>query len=351
MKKKIIIIFSIFSVIMLSIISNILPFKVKASGYYPDTEYGVDTYLISKNDYGVISVNHAYNYIMGLGVSEQDQFELASIYQTNDDDNDYIKVIGYNALDNNNTAQVYIKVLCYNSSESANVQTLFTSQITTTSQWYLTYYRVDNEQMHTHNTYIYFTFGVGYVKNYNAYTILPSGANGRDNVLICNNCSILKDNSQIQAINYNDEYDIYVEIIERFFMINDLDDQNNGVMIHDYIINDVQQFYDNGYDNGYNYGYDRGYSLGYDRGDEDGYYRGEEHWKEVGALEKKAEYTQQGYDRGIAENLSSNWLTDTFSSIGDFLSIQVFPGFQIGYLLAIPIIFGILRMILHIWKN
>lgn len=58
-----------------------------------------------------------------------------------------------------------------------------------------------------------------------------------------------------------------------------------------------------------------------------------------------------GYSVAISQRLSSNWLTDTFSSIGDFLAIEVFPGFQIGYLLAIPIIFGILRMILHIWKN
>lgn len=58
-----------------------------------------------------------------------------------------------------------------------------------------------------------------------------------------------------------------------------------------------------------------------------------------------------GYNSGIAENLSSSWLSDMFNSISNFLAIQVFPGFQIGYLLSIPIVFGILRMILHIWKN
>ena len=352
-KQKIFIFICICAVVVSSFV-GLMP-KTKASGYYPDTEYGVDTYQIAKNDYGVISVNHAYNYIMGLGVSEQDHFELASIYQTNDDDNDYIKVIGYNALDNNNTAQVYIKVLCYNSSESANVQTIFTSQINATSQWFLTYYRVDNEQMHTHNTHIFFTFGVNNVKNYSAYNFLPSGANGRDNVLICNNCSILKDNSQIQAITYNDEYDIYAEIIERLFMVNDLFDDYNGVMIHDYIVKDINDFYDSGYDSGYNRGYEGGYNRGYDDGDAVGYARGYDEGYAQGDYDGYRRGWDQGYARGKSDgenyNLHYFWLRNTLDAVNDFLSLELFPGVNIGLMVGVPLVFGVLRLILFIWRS
>lgn len=352
-KQKIFIFICICAVVVSSFF-GIMP-KTKASGYYPDTEYSFDTYLISKNDYGVISVNHAYNYIMGLGVSEQDQFELASIYQTNDDDNDYIKVIGYNALDNNNMAQVYIKVLCYNSSESANVQTLFTSQITTTSQWFLVYYRVDNEQLHTHNTHVFFTFGIDNVKNYNFYRYLPGGANGRDNVFILNNCSVLKDNSQIQAINYNDEYDIYQEVINRLFFVTDLDAQNNGVMIHDYIINDINVFFDNGFNQGYDSGYANGYDEGYDVGDTNGYNRGYNVGYDAGDYDGYRRGWDQGYARGKSDGENYNihyfWLRNTLDAMNDFLSLQLFPGVNIGLMVGVPLVFGVLRLILFIWRS
>lgn len=328
--------------------------KTKASGYY-DTDFGNIQIGIDKNDYGIISVNHAFTYIMNLGVSEQEHFELARIYQTNDDDNDYVEVIGYNALDNNNNAQVYIKVLCYNSSESASVQTLFTSVLDSNSQWFLTYYRVDNEQLHTHNTYVFFTFGVDNVKNYNAYTYLPSGAYGIDHIFVMDNCTIIKDNSQRQAIIYNDEGDIYQEVILRTFFVTDLDEAQSGALIHDFIVQDVNQFYDNGFDSGYQRGYSNGYDVGYDEGDTNGYARGYGVGYEQGDYDGYRRGWNEGYTRGKYdgenENLHYFWLRNTLDAMNEVLRLELFPGVNIGLIIGVPLVFGILRLILFIWRS
>lgn len=58
-----------------------------------------------------------------------------------------------------------------------------------------------------------------------------------------------------------------------------------------------------------------------------------------------------GYDNGYNESLEPNWIVQGLNVLSRILSIQIFPGITIGTLFAIPIVFEILRMILHIWKN
>jgi len=80
-------------------------------------------------------------------------------------------------------------------------------------------------------------------------------------------------------------------------------------------------------------GYDIGYTDGYANGNADGYDLG---------------YTE-GFDNGYEQGSNTNeelsgffvLLSQAWASIASILSIQLFPGFTLGLLLFLPIIFGI----------
>lgn len=335
MKKKIIVIFSIFSIITLSIFCNIFPVKINAHSIYSSPEWQL--FRISGNDKGYISVNNAYEYIMQTGASENDDLYIINYYQTSDDDNEYFRIIGFNALDNNNTAQVYIKIVFFDAQTGIEKE-IYRQQINQYYYFYTWFYCIPGQYGNT----IAIGFYDGIIPNNNEYFYeLYTSATGYNWVSYI-------ETSFIYIKNDNQGYTTQSLIIQ------EMQDTFNNPYIQDWFTYEISNRYnynyeigyDEGYDMGYNRGYTRGYDMGYEQGNMDGYDEGLTEGYTSGLNTGKA----VGYNQGIAENLSSNWLTDTFSSISNVLAIEIFPGFKLGYLLAIPLIFGVLRIIISIWR-
>lgn len=105
----------------------------------------------------------------------------------------------------------------------------------------------------------------------------------------------------------------------------------------------IYQFEVNGYNGGYTYGYQQGLDAAdqdaYDTGYHYGYLKGRE----------------DGYDDGASGNnaVSSfiNILTSIFTGIGAILSIELFPHVTIGLFFLVPLFFGVLGLILWIWRH
>lgn len=108
---------------------------------------------------------------------------------------------------------------------------------------------------------------------------------------------------------------------------------------------------------GYSGGYDAGYSAGYTDGggSEDAYYDGYQQGLNVG---RQVGY-QLGYDTGYDDGASGNnavssfinILTSIFTGIGAIFSIELFPHITIGLFLLVPLFFGVLGLILWIWRH
>lgn len=93
---------------------------------------------------------------------------------------------------------------------------------------------------------------------------------------------------------------------------------------------DYWEGFNDGYDDGYFIGGEDGYDLGYDDGYDFGY--------------------DIGYDTGANTNAEMSglfvMLGQGFASIASILSIQLFPGFTLGTLMFLPLIFGIAFVLL-----
>lgn len=93
--------------------------------------------------------------------------------------------------------------------------------------------------------------------------------------------------------------------------------------------------YNHGYDDGYADGYRYGVVYGYDDGYETGY--------NVGFTEGQAGATPVSKTIGIISSI--------FAGIGEVLAVELFPGFTIGILILVPLFFGVLGLILWIWRR
>lgn len=115
---------------------------------------------------------------------------------------------------------------------------------------------------------------------------------------------------------------------------------NNGLTYRYNYYNDMRiKAYRNGYSSGYTDGGDaevsESYQLGLQEGQRIGY--------------------NEGYDAGArGDNAVSsfiNILTSIFTGIGAIFSIQLFPHITIGLFLLVPLFFGVLGLILWIWRH
>lgn len=105
----------------------------------------------------------------------------------------------------------------------------------------------------------------------------------------------------------------------------------------------MYQFEVNGYNGGYAYGYQQGLDANDQESYDTGYY--------YGYLKGK----EDGYDDGAQGNnaISSavNVLKSIFSAIGAIFTIELFPHITIGLFLLVPLFFGVLGLILWIWRH
>lgn len=102
-----------------------------------------------------------------------------------------------------------------------------------------------------------------------------------------------------------------------------------------------------GFNGGYNVGYQdgfgandaesyqQGYNVGYQEGQNDGYNVG----------------YQEGQSGSNAVSKAINVLSSIFGTIGAIFSIELFPGITIGIFLLVPLFFGVLGLILWIWRH
>lgn len=57
-----------------------------------------------------------------------------------------------------------------------------------------------------------------------------------------------------------------------------------------------------------------------------------------------------GYTTAIDEFGNFDWLSSLFTTMGDLLAIEILPGITIGLILLIPIVFGVLRFIMGLFR-
>lgn len=80
-----------------------------------------------------------------------------------------------------------------------------------------------------------------------------------------------------------------------------------------------------------------------------------ENGREQGHSEGYTAGDSAGYARGVADGSSQFGMWDLFSnafgSIGNILSIQLFPGLSIGLLLSVPIAFAFILWLIHVIKG
>lgn len=59
-----------------------------------------------------------------------------------------------------------------------------------------------------------------------------------------------------------------------------------------------------------------------------------------------------GYDIGINEQLASqNWWVELWNGVDAFLSVELLPNLTFGLLFSVPLVFGVLHLILFIWRS
>jgi hypothetical protein len=112
-----------------------------------------------------------------------------------------------------------------------------------------------------------------------------------------------------------------------------------GVVGNFYDIYSSSSSYSNGYSDGASVGYSNGYSEGASVGYSNGYTEG----------------ASVGYDDGLYDASSNFGIWDLFSnafgSVGNILSIQLFPGLSIGLLISVPIAFAFILWLIHVLKG
>jgi hypothetical protein len=98
-------------------------------------------------------------------------------------------------------------------------------------------------------------------------------------------------------------------------------------------------------------GYNVGYQDGLDANDTQAYQEG----YNVGYQLGQTEGYNTGYQAGVSgDNAVSsfiNILTSIFTGIGAIFSIELFPNITIGLFLLVPLFFGVLGLILWIWRH
>lgn len=59
-----------------------------------------------------------------------------------------------------------------------------------------------------------------------------------------------------------------------------------------------------------------------------------------------------GYNRGVNENLANqNWWVDLWNGVDAFLNVELLPNLTFGLLFSVPLVFGVLHLILFIWRS
>ena len=340
MKKKIIVFLGIIGVFLFSILQYIKPpVKTKAVGKYNDPQYV--TLILDEGDKGYISVNNVYNYIFTLGVGENDGFYFLDYYQTGSDDNESLTFYGFNGLDDNNTARVWVKVIWKDANYPSGKE-IDRFIIDTDFYLYTWFYkwRVNSTGFSMNVSY-----HVGAIpNNSDNYYEFPKGTAGYDRVQYI-------DTSFAYIKNNNNGYTNFTQQKQEMF---NLFTDDLGSYVDDWLSWEIYTRLEEEHDEGYNVGYEDGYPVGYQEGKDDGIDEGFQLGYDEGFEDGQDDGIDIGipigYNQGIAKNLSSNWLTQTFTSITNIFKIEIFPGFKIGFLLAIPLVFMLLRIIINIWR-
>lgn len=113
----------------------------------------------------------------------------------------------------------------------------------------------------------------------------------------------------------------------------------------------IARAFSGGYTNGYNTGYSEGGDSGSEQAYQDGYNVG----YSVGVNRGEQIGYNRGYDDGASGNnaVSSaiNVLSSIFGVIGSIFSIELFPHITLGLFLLVPLFFGVLGLILWIWRH
>lgn len=124
-----------------------------------------------------------------------------------------------------------------------------------------------------------------------------------------------------------------------------------GLIGNDYELWHSSQAYNTGHYDGYNSGYNSGYSDGRTIGHDEGYGVGFNAGKSVGNSQGYA----SGYEVGVSDGTRNFGMWDLFSnafgSIGNILSIQLFPGLSVGLLISVPIAFAFILWLIHVLKG
>lgn len=117
----------------------------------------------------------------------------------------------------------------------------------------------------------------------------------------------------------------------------------------------IDQFIYRAYQGGNTNGYNEGYSAGSSASSEESYQDGYNVGYSVGMNRGEQIGYNRGYDAGASgDNAVSsfiNILTSIFTGIGAIFSIELFPHITIGLFLLVPLFFGVLGLILWIWRH
>lgn len=109
------------------------------------------------------------------------------------------------------------------------------------------------------------------------------------------------------------------------------------------------------YDGGYIKGFNEGYLSGGNASAQEAYQEGYNYGYDVGLNRGEQIGYNRGYNAGMqGENAISsfiNILTSIFTGIGAIFSIELFPHITIGLFLLVPLFFGVLGLILWIWRH
>lgn len=102
-----------------------------------------------------------------------------------------------------------------------------------------------------------------------------------------------------------------------------------------------------GFNGGYNVGYQDGLDANdiqsYQQGYNVGYQEGQNYGYNVGY--------QEGQSGSNAVSKAVNVLSSIFGAIGAIFSIELFPGITLGIFFLVPLFFGVLGLILWIWRH
>jgi hypothetical protein len=48
---------------------------------------------------------------------------------------------------------------------------------------------------------------------------------------------------------------------------------------------------------------------------------------------------------------TSGWITNTLEGVGNILNLEIFPNFKLGYFVLLPLLFGVLGLLLSVWRK